>query len=452
MQPMLKKQLKIQMPDGSPYSAPNESIAPNVSSEMASNVFAPTDGQSAALAAFDATGGALVIAGYAGTGKTTMLKLIAAKYGRPLVLTPTGKAALRVSQASGLPAQTIHRWMYTPLENPRTGKLEFVFKNRDLEIPSSRLVVVDESSMLGRQLWTDLQRQCALHRLRIVLVGDAFQLPPVEDKGSKDFSTMTPEFAAENNFARVELTEVLRQVAGSPVIQASMRLRAGEGSAALEHLPRVHVAQLGDCAIATYQSNGVIITHTNAARFRVNHGIRQQLGGVDAQARGPQPGEPLLCLANNYDLDLWNGEQVTFGGWESDSHINGHARLVSDRYSGAEQDIRYGIALVGGKRAILALEELTGDVGKLGRSALGYGARRWASDVGARGDDGEPLPFLSASYGYCYTAHKSQGSQWPYVLYICEPSIKLNTIEGRRHAYTAVTRSEQMTACYFGRV
>ncbi len=390
------------------------------------------------------------IVGYAGTGKTTMLRLIAAEYGTPLVLTPTGKAALRVSEASGLPAQTIHRWLYTPRENPRTGKVEFTLKNRDLEVPASKLIVIDEASMLGMSLWNDVKRAAATYGLRLVLVGDGFQLPPVEAKGAPEFSTMTEAFAVQNGFARVELTEIVRQAAESPVIRASMRLRNGEGVAALADLPRVQNAQLGDVGAATYQQGGVLITHTNAARFRVNHGMRQMLGGIDAAERGPQPGEPLLCLRNNYDLDVYNGEQLTFGGWEMQPD---RAREVYDRYSGDERPIHYGVALVGGKRCVLAREELTGDVGKLGGLAIHIGAGKWAQEHGLRSETEDGwLAYLSANYGYTYTAHKSQGSEWPYALVMIEPSVRLNTVEGRRWTYTALTRAKQQAAVYLGRV
>lgn len=456
--------LTIELPDGSVFNGDHPvadvgdgggsdaAVVRNAGAELA-----PTRGQAQALEMVGRVRGASrpaggVIAGYAGTGKTTMLRLIADAFGVPAVLTPTGKAALRVSEASGLPAQTIHRWLYSPREDPKTGKVVFVQKQRDLEVPSNRLVVVDEASMLGPSLWADLWRAADRYNLRVILVGDAFQLPPVtDDRNGPEFSTMTPAFAAKHGFERVELTEVLRQAAGSPVIQASMRLRAGEGVSALAGLPRVQPAQLGDCATAAYTAGGVVITHTNAARFRVNYGMRNTLIGVDAGARGPQSGEPLLCLRNNYDLEVYNGEQLTFGGWESGQIRD--AIEVYDRYSGAEGWINYGAALVNGKRCILAAQELAGDVGKLGGLALSIGARRFAEQNSLYAESGDGwLPYLQANFGYCYTAHKAQGSQWPYVVVVCEPSVKLNEEAGKRWIYTALTRAETMAAVYFGRV
>jgi ATP-dependent exoDNAse (exonuclease V) alpha subunit len=71
-----------------------------------------------------------VITGFAGTGKTTLIRELADSYGEPKVLAPTGKAALRVGQATGIFAGTIHKFLYEPTEDPKTG--EPVFKMKDL--------------------------------------------------------------------------------------------------------------------------------------------------------------------------------------------------------------------------------------------------------------------------------------------------------------------------------
>ena len=52
-------------------------------------------------------------------------------------------------------------------------------------------------------------------------------------------------------------------------------------------------------------------------------------------------------------------------------------------------------------------------------------------------------PFLHANWGYVYTTHKSQGSQWPSAMVVIEPSVRVRTTEGRRWLYTALTRAEK---------
>jgi exodeoxyribonuclease V alpha subunit len=91
-----------------------------------------------------------IITGYAGTGKTTMLKAIASMYGNPVILAPTGKAALRVQEATGITALTMHRWLYHPKENENTGEIDFRLKDLAMiECTENGLVIVDEASMVG---------------------------------------------------------------------------------------------------------------------------------------------------------------------------------------------------------------------------------------------------------------------------------------------------------------
>src|SRR5262252_8195572 len=90
------------------------------------------------------------IDGFAGTGKTFLIRELADRYGLPTVLTPTGKAALRVCEATGIPAMTAHRFLYEPSEDPKTGKPIFTLKplwGDAMADMTGRLVLVDEASM-----------------------------------------------------------------------------------------------------------------------------------------------------------------------------------------------------------------------------------------------------------------------------------------------------------------
>lgn len=453
------EKMKVEM-DGKTYT-PKEFEAiveatpvappPALHEEVAAAGFTPTEGQSKAVDAvarlMKQTGaGLLAIVGFAGTGKTTMLKLLGAVYRNPLIITPTGKAALRVSEAAGLPARTAHRWLYKSSEDGKTGRLKFDRKqSHELEIPACRLVLIDEASMVGAELWADIWRVAKQFDLKVVAVGDGFQLPPVQDRNAPVFSLLDEKTIAAHNGTRVELTEVLRQAQDSPVVRASMMLRQGMGDRALGELPRIPRNDLPNVAVESTKAGGVIICHSNNCRFRVNEGMRMSIGIGNGP---PQVGEPLLVLRNNYDLDLYNGEQVAFGGWTKEPTETQHVR---DRYTGAEADIAYGCATVDGRQAVVALQELTGSVPEIGGLALSIGAEAWARQHGCW--TGEKVtPFLQANYGYCYTAHKSQGSEWPYALVIVEPSVKLDREEGRRWAYTAVTRAKTMAAVFFGKI
>jgi exodeoxyribonuclease-5 len=449
------KRRTAEIPVTEPEPAPEPAAAPSATDiPDAAQVALPfklTEGQDRALAMV----GRLLarvepavgfIVGFAGTGKTTMLRAIAQKYGRPIVVTPTGKAAMRVTEATGLEASTIHRWIYKAIENEDTGVIVFTRRYPD-EIPvtPSRLVLLDEASMVGPEVWKDVWETCRHLGLKLVCVGDGFQLPPVQPPNAPPFSLLTPEFASSISAERVELTEVLRQAQDSPIVRASMALRDGAGLRAFGELPRIQTAQLGQVAVETYKAGGVVVCHRNVTRFKLNNGIRSMLGITNEY---PQAGEPLLVLKNSYEIGLMNGETTTFGGWHMPP--DQHERIY-DRWKHQEEHARFGAILVGGKTlATIAVEELYGSLAT-GFTPIKIAASRWA-----RPRDlylGENVaPHLHVNFGYVYTCHKAQGSEWPYVLVILESSVRFDEEEGRRWAYTALTRGKSMAAVFLGSV
>lgn len=441
--------MKVEMPDGNTYDADKIPMSAFESPKApAVDGFNPTEGQSRAadkVAALMKTHGRglLVIKGYAGTGKTTMLQLFAHVYGTPLVVTPTGKAALRVTEATGLEASTIHRWLYRPAVDGR-GRMTFTLRGpSDLWIPPSRLLLIDEASMVGLSVWQDVWRAAEAHGLKIVAVGDGFQLPPVQDKGAAPFSLLDDAYVRSLGGEVTELNEVLRQALDSPIVRVSMRLRdpAESATAAMAELQRIQKNDLLDACLACRGAGGVVLSHANVTRHRVNWGMR-------GEQQGPQAGEPLLVLRNNYDVEFYNGEQVTFEGWTEPPGAQQH---IVDRYSNAAADVSFGVASVDGQRVILSPEELSGSC-ELGGFTLDVAAENWARANSVYTDRGTLVPHLQANYGYCYTVHKAQGSEWPFALVICEPTVKLQTEEGKRWAYTAITRAKEACAVYYGRL
>ena len=417
--------------------------------------FTLTDGQARGEAAVDrlmSTRGfqLLVIAGYAGTGKTTLLRLIGEKYGsrgRPVCIAPTGKAALRIRESTGLDASTIHRWIYAPKEDPATGIVKFVPRQlQEIVLPPSKMVLLDEASMVGPDVWKDVYQVCKQLDVKLVCVGDAFQLPPVQAPNAAPFSILAPEFARHHGAERVEMTEVLRQAQDSPIIRASMKLRDGLGMRALDELRKIELKEFGHVATEVHRAGGVTICHKNVTRSTVNAGVRMMLGIHDEH---PQNGEPLVVLKNTYEAGLVNGESTEFTGWEitPDSF-----ERVYDRYKQVEEATRFGSTRVGvdSVQVVVSMEELHGRLAA-GPKAIEIAAQKWArlNRVWA-GDTVAPL--LHVNFGYGWTCHKSQGSQWPYVLVVIEPSIRLDEDEGRRWAYTSITRAMHGVALYIGRI
>lgn len=391
-----------------------------------------------------------VLTGFAGTGKTTMLSAVASAYGPPKILAPTGKASLRVGQATGLDSSTIHRWLYQPMENQKTGEIEFRRKDSNMiEAPANKLVVVDEASMVGRKLWEDLWDMCQIMGLKVLMVGDTFQLSPVEpnrDENEKPFAPLT-DIQTEY---RAHLDEVTRQALDNPIFRASMILREQPRGLydALKLLNRVFGKGFDDKCMQVYQEGGFILVHKNDTRHRINKMIRERLGyGEDLRE-----GEPLLVLRNNYDLDRFNGEIIKYEGWQ---RYDATPKAVKDAWRKVSFMLTFGIAKVDGQEALLCPEQVHGTAATMTESVIARNSRQYFGDWYA--DEQRPYsdeegnyvgpPHLHANFGYALTTHKAQGSECEKGLVLIESSTRPNTYEGRRWLYTAITRFKQQ--CFF---
>ncbi|MET8139225.1 ATP-dependent RecD-like DNA helicase [Sphaerisporangium sp. NPDC005288] len=159
-----------------------------------------------------------VLTGGPGCGKSHTVRVIAATVramGGSVTLTaPTGKAAKRLSELTGLPATTIHR-MLAHQPDPGSGTL---FEQTPAQ---ADLIVVDEASMLDLHLATRLT-SALTPGSHLLLVGDGDQLPSIGP------GSVLADLLRVEEIPRVRLTHVFRQAGGSAIIRAAHRVRAGE--------------------------------------------------------------------------------------------------------------------------------------------------------------------------------------------------------------------------------
>jgi exodeoxyribonuclease V len=380
-----------------------------------------------------------VITGYAGTGKTTLIKVMAQAHGPVHVLAPTGKAALRITEATGIQGSTIHRFIYKPATDQKTGQPIFTLKGMDeLGGLGGSLLIVDEASMVDQKLWVDLLTVAKLSRSKIILMGDLFQLPPVQkDKDGGNWSAL--DIATEY---KVNLTEVHRQALDSAIVRASMILRSNAPEhKALSLIRSIGAKKMLETLIDYRSRNGVTIVHTNASRHRINNQVREHIGMAQGTIKA---GEPVLVLANNYRVGRYNGEVLTFDSWvqEPSERMSG---VVSDRWANVSMNMSFGLATVEGDQVMVSPEEICGKaeekkVGVLSIKKGSEGIYRQNFTVNSPED---VVPHLHCSYGYALTCHKSQGSEWGDVLVVIEDSLHaLKGQERKRWLYTSLTRAK----------
>lgn len=358
----------------------------------------------------------LTLGGYAGTGKTTIiaaLRLLLKKQRpkwRVAFAAYTGKAtqvlADKLSKTSLDLSKdnisTLHSLLYEPLMGSEGMIAGW---DRKATLPYD-LIIVDEASMLTRDMWKDLQS----FGLPILAVGDHGQLPPIGDT----FSLMEdPE---------LRLTTIHRQAEESPIIHVATLART-EGFIPVEKfgdnvekfdMTSSEAQLLLEDLYQSYKPGTLFLTGFNASRSGINQAIRQTQYRNMAQ---PETGDQVICLRNNWRKGIYNGmmgtiESLSTEKNESDEYHSYKTKIVSEE----------GSLLYSG----LIVAEQFGAEGTL---QLGPKERELVGEL--------------FDYGYALTVHKAQGSQAKRVVVIEERSRHTSDEDWSRWLYTAVTRAEE---------
>lgn len=277
-------------------------------------------GQASAVAMAIAENFSLLVGG-AGTGKTTTLKAIcraAAAAGIPVeMMALSGRAALRMREATGQMARTIAGW----LNGVAAG---------DIDLSDGPLIVIDEASMVDLGSLYRIM-QLAPDGCRFLLVGDDGQLPPV------GFGLTFHALLGVNAVPRTVLTEVMRQAAETGIPAAAQSVREG----VLPDMPAFDASADHGVSIAACDGREVVSTAVAIRRAlsgaqivgSIKGGGELTDGGTTAMnavlhdawaaARKLNPstwlrGEPVIWTVNDYDLDLWNGSLGKVQGMTED--------------------------------------------------------------------------------------------------------------------------------------
>ena len=362
-----------------------------------------------------------VISGYAGTGKSTLVKFIVAALpninpDEDVIYTSfTGKATQVLQKKGNKNVSTLHKLLFESIPKP-----DGTFFRKPVEFIPYKIVIVDECSMVPKEL---LQRLIK-YNVHIICLGDPGQLPPI-NKNEDNHLLDHPH---------VFLDEIMRQEAESEIINLTMDIRAGKPLVRYQG-KEVQVLNKDELTTGMLLWADQIICAKNETRIALNNQMRDLLG----RSGGPQDGDKVICLKNNWDIYSVNDNPLVNGtiGYLKDSfstYINLPRQITSDGQpkkldiltanfiSDTEED--YGILNMD-KQLIT-----TGVPGLDWKTSYKMG-RNW------RFQDKIPDQF---TYGYAITGWKAQGSEWDNVLVI-EEGFPFDKEEHKQFLYTCATRA-----------
>ena len=349
------------------------------------------------------------IAGYAGSGKSTLVTFIIQAlnldYEDVAYVAYTGKAALVLKEKGCPNATTAHRLLYQSY--PRNDGTFYHKIKRPLDHPY-KLIVVDEISMLPKDMWDLL----LTHKIPIIALGDPGQLEPIgEDNGVLEHP-------------HIFLDEVMRQAQESEIIRLTMDIR-DKKPLKLFKGNEVQIYSANELCDGMLNWADQILCGKNVTRKYLNNLRRKQL--FDTEDATPLVGDKIICLRNDYDIVSNSGEDPLINGMvgtlSSVKFIKGYPFLgtgMIGTFSLNEED---------------KFEDLNMDL-KIFIAGKPFVNKDNFKKIP------KPMKPKEFDYGYAITYWKAQGSEWDNVL-VLEENWPRQEDSHRRALYTAATRAKK---------
>ena len=361
-----------------------------------------------------------VIAGYAGSGKSTLIKFIIDE----LPVNPerdvayaafTGKAATVLQQKGCQNAVTAHKLLYRAKPMPNGTYKFYPRAKNEMEY---KVIVIDEVSMLPKPMWDLL----ITHDVYILATGDPGQLPPVNPDDDNHILDKPHVF----------LDEIVRQAQDSEIIRLSMHIREGGTLSSFECSgQQVQIFNKGDVVSGMYDWADQILCATNAQRTKINNFVRQQKGFGEE----PEVGDKIISLRNHWDFASSSGTWALTNGSIGTIEYMDKQNIWLPRYI-YDKPVPYlftNITLEDGD----VFNVIPIDYNSLKNGEMTLNPKQAYQLNKMKGFIEAPFEF---AYAYAITCHKSQGSEWNKVL-VFEEWFPNTTEEHKKWLYTACTRA-----------
>ena len=379
--------------------------------------------------------GVTVITGGPGTGKTTTINTILRYFEMEemeiLLAAPTGRAAKRMTEATGYEARTIHRMLEFNGSLDEAADARVHFERNEMNPLDADVIIIDEMSMVDIHLMYALLKAISVGT-RLILVGDANQLPSVGP------GNVLRDIIQSGGFSVVELTRIFRQEMASDIVVNAHRIHAGEVidaskksrdflfvkrydanhilnaviSLVRDKLPGYVGADTFEIQVMTPMRKGVLGVEN------INHILQEYLNPADGAKKEKvfahvtfREGDKVMQIRNNYQIE-----------WE----VRGRYGITAEKGTGI----------------------FNGDMGIIRE------INHFSETFDVEFDEGRMVTYSfkqadELELAYAITVHKSQGSEYPAVVIpvLTGPRMLMN----RNLIYTAVTRAKNCV-CIVGPV
>lgn len=343
----------------------------------------------------------MVLTGGPGTGKTTttqgIIEAFKARGKQILLAAPTGRAAKRMTEATGMEAKTLHRLLeYNPMDG---------YKRNDENPLEGDVLIVDECSMIDILLFYNLMKAIPAN-MRLILVGDIDQLPSV------GAGNVLRDIIDSHQIPVVRLTRIFRQAQTSRIVMNAHAINAGQfpnisngkqtdfffiKAEDADSIPRLIVSLVRDRLSRTYGSDPKEIqvltpmqrgiTGAGNLNIELQNALNPKGESLTRGGYTFRRGDKVMQICNNYDKNVFNGDIGYI------TSVDTNERTLSVIYDG--KVVEYDVS---------ELDEIT--------------------------------------LAYSITIHKSQGSEFPIV--VMPVTMKHYVMLQRNLIYTGITRAKKI--------